>query len=71
MSVNIDNIAFEYITTYCDGYQLNDSNPGMVSVYYKLTKRNDVLSGVLTISFDEYKELTYNGLIDKVKEYVT
>lgn len=23
------------------------------------------------LSYDEYKELTYNGLIDKVKEYVT
>ncbi|GAB6600594.1 hypothetical protein bcgnr5379_25570 [Bacillus cereus] len=69
MDIDISNISFESITTYCNGYQYNEQS--VVTVSYTLTKRNNILTGTLTLGFDEYKELAYNGLLAKVKEHVT
>ncbi|MFD0768858.1 hypothetical protein ACFQZ1_08020 [Bacillus sp. CGMCC 1.60114] len=71
MFIQMDSILFEHVELYSDGCSIGEGQPTNVGIKYTLHKKSNVLSGVLNLKFDEYKELTHNELLDRIKECVT
>ncbi|MEK3933668.1 hypothetical protein [Bacillus sp. FSL R7-0642] len=61
-------IKFEYIDITRIGDAEQRSKPTTAFIQFDLNKGDSFLSGALPIPFDEYKEMKYQDLIDKIHE---
>lgn len=61
-------VTFEYVDITRLGDIEQCSKPKTVRIQFDLTKEGSFLSGSFSIPFDEYKEMKYEDLINRIHE---
>ncbi|MBY0597700.1 hypothetical protein [Bacillus bingmayongensis] len=61
-------VTFEYVDTTRVGDIEQRSKPKTAAIQFDLTKGDSFLCGSFSIPFDEYKEMKYEDLINKIHE---
>ncbi|WP_242227182.1 hypothetical protein [Bacillus cereus group sp. BfR-BA-01315] len=67
MTIYIEDVSIEYLDVTRMGDKEQRLKPTDAVIRYELIKGDNCLSGILSIPFDEYKEMKHEDLLNKVR----